>query len=137
MEKLKNVVHTYILPLLVVIIIFIPFISIDGTGSTHVHISPIEAIIRWSPYSIGLIIYGVIGITYLIFAYINQNKTRSYIRRIMLFASVILYFLIFKLTSNTNLNLFCVIINMIVAAVYIVNFIRDYLIKPIEDNYDN
>ena len=51
----------------------------------------------------------------------------------MLFTSAILYFVIFKLTSNINLNLLSAFLNSLVIIIYIANFIRDYMVKPVED----
>ena len=44
-----------------------------------------------------------------------------------------LYFVIFKLTSNINLNLLSAVLNTLVIIIYIANFIRDYMVKPVED----
>ena len=132
MKKFKEIMFNYIIPIALVSIIFIPFICLFGSIG-HIYLSPITAIINWEPSSIAVVIYVLFNIAYLVLVYVKQNKTVGQARRVMLFTSVILYFVIFKLTSNINLNLLSAVLNTLVIIIYIANFIRDYMIKPVED----
>jgi len=133
MERILKIFYVYIIPILLVLTIFIPFICIDGIETRYIYLSPFGTFFKWTASSVTTLIYVLINIAYLICSLINQTKITGQIRRVMLFTSVVLYFIIFKVTSNTNLNLLCVVINIFIGVIYIINFVRDYTIKPIDD----
>ena len=128
-EKLKKLIIKYIIPYSILILLVIPFVCIDGSGIKHIYFSPIQLIIKWDNNAIIFLIYSLINIAYIIFVSLKNTKINFHTKRVLLYSSLCFYIIIFKKTSNTNLNLLCVFINIIVGLIYLLNFIREYSIQ--------
>lgn len=133
MEKTVKYIFNYIVPVLMLIVLLIPFICIDGSGVDHIYLSPIKILFEKHSHNVTNIIFVLLTIAYIVLVFVKQNKTIFQSKRILLIASTIVYFILFKVTSNTNLNLLCVVLNFIIFLIYILNYIREYLVLKKED----
>lgn len=133
MEKTVKYIFNYIVPVLMLIVLLIPFICIDGSGVDHIYLSPIKILFEKHIHNFTNIIFVLLTIAYIVLVFVKQNKTIFQSKRILLIASTIVYFILFKVTSNTNLNLLCVVLNFIIFLIYILNYIREYLVLKKED----
>jgi len=128
MEQKLKYLFDHIVPILMIIILLIPFICVEGLGLDYIHLSPLKILLEKHINNITNILFILILITYIILSYLKQNQKIKTSKRIALIATTILYFVLFKVTSNTNLNLLCVVLNFIVLIIFILNYIREYLI---------
>ena len=134
MEKVIKYLFNYITPILMIAALFIPFICVDGSGVSHIYLSPMQILFEKHINNIANIIYILLTILYVVFAFMKQNKNISQIKRVFLISSTIVCFILFKVTSNTNLNLLCVVLSFIILIIYILNYIREYLvIKKVDE----
>lgn len=128
MEKTLNYLFNYVAPTLMVSILFIPFICVEGTEVNFIYLSPIKILFEKHIHNITNILFILLVIGYVIVAFLNLNKNIFKSQKILLVASTIIYFILFKVTSNINLNLLCAVLNLTILGIYILNYIREYLI---------
>ena len=133
MEKTVKNIFKYAVPILMIIILLIPFICIDGSGLKHIHLSPLTILFEKHIYNVTNIIYILFTVGYVITVFLKQNKNTFQIKRVFLIASTIVYVILFKVTSNTNLNLLSVLLNMFIFTIYLFNYIRDFLVIKTEE----
>lgn len=133
MEKVVKYLFNYVVPILMALVLLIPFICVDGSGIDHIYLSPIRILIEKHINNFTNIIYILLTVAYVVFVFVKQDKNTFQIKRVFLIASTIVYFILFKLTSNTNLNLLSVVLNLIIFIIYLLNYIREYLVIKKED----
>lgn len=133
MNKIKKYIIKYLLPSLLVVIFFIPFICVKlkAASTTQIikdlYLSPFSVL--FDGYKLGVIsvLFLGVNVVYIVYCLIHETPKRILIRRIALLSSIIMYILIFKFTTNTNLNLFAVLINIGIAIIYIINCFKEVL----------
>lgn len=127
---MKYVLLKFIMPFLVVIVFFIPFICLKVTKENNlnyydIYLSPLKCVLTMNKYSILSITFLLINLIYFIACAIKDNVHSLNFRKIALTLSIIIYIFIFKFTSNSNLNLFSVFINSFIVLIYICNCIKE------------
>lgn len=131
MKKTNLFIIKYMVPCLLIVIYFIPFICVKlpdvNNDSVYydTYFSPFKLLFNMNIYSIISIIFLLINISYFVFCVLKLNNKKVFIKRVLLISSIIFYILIFKFSTNSNLNLLSTLINVFVALIYILNLIKE------------
>lgn len=139
MKKMMFYLLRYIMPCLIMCAYFIPFICIKGNNENDliyydIYLSPFKCLIDMNEYFVLSITFLVINLSYLVFCFIKDDNRSLMFRKLTLALSIVLYIFIFKFTTNLNLNLLSVIINVIIAIIYICNCLKEIFYNELSVN---
>lgn len=142
MKKVKYVLLKFIMPFLVIVVFFIPFICLKVQKENNfnyydIYLSPLKCLLSMNKYGVLSITFLLINLMYFIFCVIKDNAYVINFRKITLALSIIIYIFTFKFTTNSNLNLFSVFINLFIVLIYICNCIKEIFYYELDSTVIN